>query len=328
MDLWTWALHAVAALLKQVQPPERLVLGGRAYDLGPMIGEGGFAYVYEVRESQRPDSRALALKRVRIALPEHRERIQNEIAAHHAVRSPHVIPLIASELRAEPPEALLLLPLYRNGTVQDLIERSVDPDHGLPIKQILSITKDVCAGLAAFHKHEPPLAFRDLKPGNILVGDAANARYGIGPAVLTDLGSVAPAVVRITSRREAVALQELCAETVTAPFRAPELFDPPSTATIDAAVDVWALGCTLFTMAYGTPPFDGTLTAVVSGQVTFPGCPSGAPHVRVRYTPAFQQLIRDILTLDPSMRPSLAEISVRCDQLLANLNQQQQQQQV
>jgi serine/threonine kinase 16 len=69
-----------------------------------------------------------------------------------------------------------------------------------------------------------------------------------------DLGSVAPARLSITSRKEAVALQELCAETVTAPFRAPELFDLPSDALIDERTDIWALGCTIFAMAYRNSP--------------------------------------------------------------------------
>jgi serine/threonine kinase 16 len=69
-----------------------------------------------------------------------------------------------------------------------------------------------------------------------------------------DLGSVSPARVRITSRREAMALQELCAETVTAPFRAPELFEPRSDMIVDEKTDVWAFGCTVYAMAYRTSP--------------------------------------------------------------------------
>ncbi|ORY49502.1 hypothetical protein BCR33DRAFT_637923, partial [Rhizoclosmatium globosum] len=98
-----------------------------------------------------------------------------------------------------------------------------------------------------------PLAFRDLKPANILL-DASSNR-----ALLIDLGSVSPARLRLTSRRESVALQELCAETVTAPFRAPELFDPKSDQVIDERTDVWAYGCTLWALAYGCSPFDGSM---------------------------------------------------------------------
>ena len=71
-----------------------------------------------------------------------------------------------------------------------------------------------------------------FQPANVLLGDHNNA-------VLMDLGSVTLARLQIKSRREAVALQELCAETVTAPFRAPELFDPASDTLITEAVDIW-----------------------------------------------------------------------------------------
>ena len=87
-------------------------------------------------------------------------------------------------------------------------------------------------------------------------------------AILMDLGSVALAHVNISSRKEAMALQELCAETVTASFRAPELFDPSSNSKITEATDIWfviyylmndfilvrALGCTIYAMAYGKSP--------------------------------------------------------------------------
>jgi serine/threonine kinase 16 len=71
-----------------------------------------------------------------------------------------------------------------------------------------------------------------MKPANILL-DAQ------GEAVLMDLGSVTEARLQLKSRREAISLQDLCAETVTAPFRPPELFDPPSHGLIDESTDVW-----------------------------------------------------------------------------------------
>lgn len=69
-----------------------------------------------------------------------------------------------------------------------------------------------------------------------------------------DLGSVTQARVNITSRREALQLQELCAETCTAPYRPPELFEPPSSCVITETTDVWSLGCTIYAMAYKESP--------------------------------------------------------------------------
>lgn len=54
-----------------------------------------------------------------------------------------------------------------------------------------------------------------------------------------DLGSVSPARVRLLTRADAMRLQDLAAETVTAPFRPPELFDPPSDCEITEATDIW-----------------------------------------------------------------------------------------
>ena len=69
-----------------------------------------------------------------------------------------------------------------------------------------------------------------------------------------DLGSVSNARIQLSSRKEAIALQDLAAETVTAPFRAPELFDPPSVGMVDETCDIWALGCTLYAMAFRESP--------------------------------------------------------------------------
>jgi serine/threonine kinase 16 len=54
-----------------------------------------------------------------------------------------------------------------------------------------------------------------------------------------DLGSVSLAKIQISSRKEALELQEYCAQTVTAIYRAPELFDPPSHGIVTEACDIW-----------------------------------------------------------------------------------------
>lgn len=156
--------------------------------------------------------------------------LKREIAAHQQVNdSVYVVKLVDSSIiyaGSSAVEGLLLLPFYPGGTVQDLI----DKHQKIPLKRILSITADICRGLIAFHTKN--LSFRDLKPANCLID-------GAGRAVLMDLGSVSTARLAINSRKEALALQELCAESCTAPFRAPELFDPPSDSVINETCDIW-----------------------------------------------------------------------------------------
>ncbi|KAI8919353.1 kinase-like domain-containing protein [Powellomyces hirtus] len=287
----------MASFLNRLRPAPTLKLKNKTLRVVKPLGEGGFSFVYLVQDAA--DNAMYALKRVRIQLPEHEERLKAEIAAHKAVTSPFIVKLVEDDVvrrGSSITEGLLLLPFYERGTVQDLIDRTPVADF-IPLRRILQISIDICAGLMAFHSYDPPLAFRDLKPANVLIGTD-------GRAVLMDLGSVAPARVSITSRREALELQELCAETATAPFRAPELFDPPSNGYVDERTDVWALGCTIYAMGYRNSPFDGTTTAAMSGRVSFPA--------RDPYGPGFRALISSTITTEHASRPSVAEIQEKC----------------
>ncbi|KAJ3023716.1 Serine/threonine-protein kinase 16 [Thoreauomyces humboldtii] len=309
LQLFSYLAHLVgifmdglASLFSRFRPSPTLVLKNRRLSIIKSLGEGGFSFVYLVRDAS--DGATYALKRVRLQLPEHEERFKAEVAAHRAVKSPYVVPMVDEELvkdgKGAAVEGLLLLPFFERGTVQDLIDRTTPTDF-VPLARILRLAIDVCSGLKAFHSHDPALAFRDLKPANILINTE-------GQGVLMDLGSVAPARVTLTSRREALALQELCAETATAPFRAPELFDPPSSGVVDERTDVWALGCTIYAMAYRMSPFDGTTTATMSGRVSFPS--------RDPYGPAFRQLIESALATDYGRRPTVMDIQERCRVML------------
>ena len=89
----------------------------------------------------------------------------------------------------------------------------------------------VLQGILQFHQHSPPWAHRDIKPANVLLGP------GDLP-VLMDFGSTAIARKKINTRQEALLLQEDAAQNCSMPYRAPELFDVPSNATIDERTDV------------------------------------------------------------------------------------------
>ncbi|KAG0268299.1 hypothetical protein BGZ95_002514 [Linnemannia exigua] len=158
-----------------------------------------------------------------------------------------------------------------------------------------------------------PFAHRDIKPANVLIADDGQT------PVLMDFGSMARARVKIQTRQQALFEQDLAAEKCSMPYRAPELFDVKTGATLDEKVDIWSLGCTLYAMAYGTSPFEtnqinqgGSIAlAVLNGTVRFPTVDQAD-----RYSSELRDLIKAMLVVDPAMRLDIHEVIERVDLLL------------
>jgi len=133
--------------------------------------------------------------------------------------------------------------------------------------------------------------------------------------VLFDFGSVSEARHMISTRREALELEEWCNSNCTPLYKAPELFQVANGTTIDERTDVWSLGCTLYAMAYVENPFEsdsmqGSINlAVTGGLVRFP--PS-----QQKYSLNFQNLITWILNVDPQSRPFIDDVIARVEGLL------------
>lgn len=193
-------------------------------------------------------------------------------------------------------EALLLFPYYQNGSLQNLIDH-----HGnqQPMEEeyIMQLFRGVCEAIKVMHTSHDPIAHRDITPTNLLL---SNDKQGL---ILVDLGSATVARTTISTRQEAIAIQEHCAQTCTAPYRAPELFEIPYTPySVTEVTDIWSLGCCLFTTAFGICPFDGSALAAVSGRVSFP-----QQH---GYSDQLCSLISHMLTVDSSSRINISQVVV------------------
>ena len=167
-------------------------------------------------------------------LPEQSEAAHWEIKVHQSLEHHNIMPLVDHTVvpaanGAE--EFLLLMPLYPNGTLLDLCIKHMEAGTRIPEMQCLCIFQKILKGVCAFHEHTPPWAHRDIKPANVLLGEEC----GSGPEpVLMDFGSVTTARRTITSRTEALLLQEDAAQNCSMPYRAPELFDVPSDCALGA----------------------------------------------------------------------------------------------
>jgi serine/threonine protein kinase len=162
----------------------------------------------------------------------------------------------------------LLLELCPGGTLLDYMDSK---DGKLSAKEVINPFAQIVEAVGFLHAQTPPIQHRDLKVENVLMG--ADGRWK-----LCDFGSCSTEVVPPTelSRQRFLELQEDIDKTVTMLYRPPEMADIDlnyrNGYTINTQVDVWMLGCILFTLTFYRHPFQDcpTASAVCSGKYFIP----------------------------------------------------------
>ncbi|WP_051087517.1 protein kinase domain-containing protein [Wenjunlia vitaminophila] len=168
---------------------------------------------------------------------------------------------------------------------------------GLPsTHQVLDWAEQICDALQAAHR--AGVVHRDVKPANVLLTAA-------GTIKVLDFG-----IVRFVEGAAArtTTLTETGAVLGTPAYMAPEQVEGRA---VDARTDLYALGCVLYELVTGEPPFSGdSWSAVLVKHVTEPVVP---PSSRVPGLPReLDQLILDLLAKEPEHRPGdTAEVTAR-----------------
>ncbi len=218
-------------------------LGG--FDLGEVIGEGGMGCVY--RAVQRSLGRPVALKVISGAFaknPEFAERFLREARAAAAINHPNVITCI--DVGTAGDRLYMALELVTGGDAAQLAKRC---GGHLPEHRAVEIAADAARGLCAIAR--AGLIHRDIKPSNIFICDD-------GAAKLADLGLARTSAGddRMTVTGRAMG---------TPAFMSPE--QARGAADIDIRSDIYALSATLYALATGHAPFEGTSPWVVVAKV-------------------------------------------------------------
>jgi serine/threonine-protein kinase len=172
------------------------------------------------------------------------ERFLAEIETTANLQHPHILPLFDS---GEADGFLFyVMPYIEGETLRDRIDR----EKQLPVEEAVGIATAVASALAV--AHEQGVIHRDVKPSNILLSR--------GEPLVTDFG-IAIAVTKSSGAR----LTETGLSVGTPYYMSPE--QATGDREITAASDVYALGCVLYEMLVGEPPYVGATAQAVLGKI-------------------------------------------------------------
>jgi serine/threonine-protein kinase len=254
-----------------------IALAGR-YVLERQLGHGGMAVVYLAHDARNGRKIALKVMRPQLADSLGAERFLQEIA----IAAPLVHPNIVSLYDSGEASGFLYytMPYVEGQTLRHRLEREVQ----LPIEDALSITRQVASALDYAHSHGA--VHRDIKPENILLqGDHA---------FVADFG-LARAITRSASRP--LTTQGIVVGTP--PYMSPEQCTPGGIA--NAASDIYSLGCVVFEMIAGMPPFRGATADVIMSHHQMSPPPS-LREERSSCPSAFDAAVRRALAKVPADR--------------------------
>jgi tetratricopeptide (TPR) repeat protein/TolB-like protein len=204
------------------------------YTLVRELGRGGMATVYLARDVRHDRPVALKVLRPELAAALGPERFLREIRTTAQLAHPHILPLHDSGSAAE--FLYYVMPYVEGESLRERLNR----EKQLPLEDALRLAREVADALSYAHGHG--LIHRDIKPENILLqaGHAVVADFGIARAV-TEAGGK-----RLTETGLAVG---------TPAYMSPE--QAAGSGDLDGRSDVYALGCVLYEMLAGEPPFTG-----------------------------------------------------------------------
>jgi tRNA A-37 threonylcarbamoyl transferase component Bud32 len=207
------------------------------YDLLEKLGEGGMGQVFKARH--RLMNRLFALKVIhkeRLDNPAAVDRFQREIRALAQLGHPNIV---GARYADQVGDTHFLVMEYVEGVTLARLVREEGP---LPVPRACDYVRQAADALQ--HAHEHGLVHRDVKPSNLLLTPA-------GQIKLLDLG-----LARL--REDRPAGEDLTAAGAvmgTPDYMAPEQWD--DTHAVDVRADVYSLGCTLYHLLTGHPPFSG-----------------------------------------------------------------------
>jgi serine/threonine protein kinase/tetratricopeptide (TPR) repeat protein len=255
---------------------------GKRYQIIEEIGRGGMGRVYKALDKEL--NRTVALKMIKPEISSHLsivERFKREIKLASQITHENVCRI--HDLGEVEGIKYISMEFIEGQNLHEFIKTS----RGLKIETAISIAKQVCHALTAAHKKG--VIHRDLKPQNIMIDKKGNA-------YVMDFGIA----------------RSLEAEEVTKPgviIGTPAYISPEQAEgkTADTRSDIYSLGCIMYEMLTGKPPFEAdTSAALIHKHVA--EAPRSPSSINPQISKELDKIILTCLEKNPDSRYSSAEV--------------------
>ncbi|XP_039204719.1 serine/threonine-protein kinase 36 isoform X2 [Crotalus tigris] len=245
------------------------------YHVLEMIGEGSFGRVYKGR--RKYSAQVVALKFIPKVGRSQKElkNLQREIEIMRGLHHPNIVQMLDS---FETDKEVVVVTDYAEGELFQILE----DDGNLPEEQVQLIAAQLASALYYLHSHR--ILHRDMKPQNILLGKG-------GVIKLCDFGFA-----------RAMSIQTMVLTSIkgTPLYMSPELVEEKP---YDHTADLWSVGCILYELYVGTPPFYTNsifqlVSLIIKDPIKWPK----------NMSPNFKSFLQGLLMKDPRQRLSWPEL--------------------
>ena len=217
------------------------------YELGEILGFGGMSEVHLARDHRLHRDVAVKVLRADLARdPSFYLRFRREAQNAAALNHPAIVAVYDTGEAATPrgPLPYIVMEYVDGVTLRDIVHN----DGPMPPRRALEVIADACQALNFSHQHG--IIHRDVKPANIMISRAGAVKvmdFGIARA-LADTGNPVTQTAAVIGTAQYLSPEQARGERV------------------DARSDVYSLGCVLYEMLTGEPPFVGDTPVAVAYQ--------------------------------------------------------------
>ncbi len=247
------------------------------YVLDAVVGRGGVGDVHRATDTLLHRPVAVKVLRERTATEVDRARFRSEARTLAALMHPGLVTVLdVGDTEGRP---YLVMELVEGSTLSGVLA-----DGPLPVAESARVLARVAEALA--YAHDRGVVHRDVKPGNVLLGDDGRVK-------LADFG-----IARLVGDNVRHTLPGTLIGTVA--YLAPEQVTGDE---LTQAVDVYALGLVLLESVTGVKAYTGSVVEAAMARLSRP------PHVPSELPGRLRDLVRAMTATDPRLRPSAGQVA-------------------